>query len=1222
MKKTGVMLAFAAGLAVGTHAATNAAVMRDAGDSAFNGLALKTAVLRLERTKADADRAECRRIAERFFADATATNLALRTEAADARLLAWFLGVDACACSKEVGTNLNARAKRAIDAVVPVVWPSAIDAVSAPTALFACRAIWSSTDALWWTDCFSRYNNLREDPFEGAGTNRLDICARGGFAPDAKPAPETLLAVQIALHELCQRDRDGFAMRKFRDGLDRNAAAVRALAKTDERAAEFLKATAELQVRTNELTTAWGRKVTPENAWREYPRPQMVRRGEWKSLNGRWNFEHRRSGKPGEKEKVLVPFPVESPLSGIHRRVEPTDELVYRRTFDVKRPPANKRRAVERTLLNFEAVDFRAQVFVNGVEATDVPHEGGSVPFSLDVTDLVKDGANELEVRVWDPTDTFINSTGKQTLQMHTCFFPASSGIIGSVWTEQVPRTYLADYGVTADPDSGRVVVTPQVAGDCAGADVTVEALWQGQVVAKAKKDRALPKIFLDLPKPLHLWSGDDPALYDLRITVAAEDDTDVVEGYFGVRRLAIARDAKGVAKLALNGKPVYLLGVLDQGYWPDGYLTPPSEDACRWDVDYLKDIGVNCIRKHIKVEPRCFYAHCDRKGVLVLQDMPSAWHDGIQHDRDRANTRYGFARRELKEIVDHLGNHPSVVCWIPYNESWSQPDEEKSLAVGRWLKRYDPTRLVDLASGWSHFEDGWATAWMFDKARVRPTSEFVTDVIDWHAYPGPKIASANPDRPVICGEFSLMAGGAIEGHFSDVRGRAARYVPDTPEGLAGVREKNHKAYRDQTDRVLKQVREGSSGSILTESFDCFWEACGYVTFDRAVERFDRAFLRNCHREIIDAYRKNWETEKPVRVIFDTDMLTDFDDVGALACLHALADRGECEILATVSSTRGNASVGAIEVINHFYGRGDLPVGAPKGMGVMGAWAGATNKVDVASPLGEKTGNDGGHYKYRKLCADYPQWVRHLDADTAPDANEIYRKALAAAPDHSVVVCTVGFLTNVRRLLETKPDAVSPLDGRALVARKVKKWVAMACWYPRGREYNSMFDAESSKIAFEQWPTPIVFSDWQCGGDLFAGRAVADMVGPRNPVKDVFAGNIPSRAEIEKDPARWQRECYGMGGRSAWDETAVLAAVRGEARYFNVYRGRYRMIGNNGENEWAPDEENGPHARLGEKVHKREVGAVIDELICESVGKRVGPRIASSALSLWGADEL
>jgi len=340
----------------------------------------------------------------------------------------------------------------------------------------------------------------------------------------------------------------------------------------------------------------------------------------------------------------------------------------------------------------------------------------------------------------------------------------------------------------------------------------------------------------------------------------------------------------------------------------------------------------------------------------------------------------------------------------------------------------------------------------------------------------------------------------------------------------------------------------------------------------------------------------------PVKVIFDTDMLTDFDDVGALACLHALADAGECEILATLSCTRGNASVAAVEVINAYYGRADLPVGCAKEIGVLGGYTGAKTKIDPKAPLTDRTGDDGGHYKYRKLAQDYASWVKHLDSDDAPDANLVYRKVLAAAPDKSVVICSVGFLTNLRRLLETKADDISPLDGRALVERKVLRWVAMACNYPYGGEYNSRFDAESSKIVLENWPTPVVFSDYQLGYDIYAGRAVAEMPGARNPVKDVFAGNIPSRAEVAADPAKWMRCCFGMGGRSSWDETAVLVAVRGPDRYFNLHRGRYRMIGEKGDNEWVADEVHGPHLRVTERVNKIEIGRVIDELICR------GPR--------------
>ena len=318
--------------------------------------------------------------------------------------------------------------------------------------------------------------------------------------------------------------------------------------------------------------------------------------------------------------------------------------------------------------------------------------------------------------------------------------------------------------------------------------------------------------------------------------------------------------------------------------------------------------------------------------------------------------------------------------------------------------------------------------------------------------------------------------------------------------------------------------------------------------------------------------------KEPVKIIFDTDMYTDFDDAGALACLHALADAGECEILATVANTRDCMSVAMCEIINSYYGRPDIPVGCSKEIG--------------------RTGSSEPHLKrYEATVNAFGKWVKHRNSNDAPDANEVYRRVLAAQPDNSVVICSVGFLTNMRRLLETKADAVSPLDGKALVARKVKLWVAMACRYPDGKEYNSMIDAESSRIALENWPTPIVFTDWNYGFDCHSGRALAESGRIDNPVACVFAGNVPSREKIRRDSARYLRGAFGMAGRAAWDQTAVLIAVRGIDPLFNSERGAYRMVGAEGADEWVPDAENGPHLRVTEKLSKAEVGRIIDELM-------------------------
>lgn len=325
------------------------------------------------------------------------------------------------------------------------------------------------------------------------------------------------------------------------------------------------------------------------------------------------------------------------------------------------------------------------------------------------------------------------------------------------------------------------------------------------------------------------------------------------------------------------------------------------------------------------------------------------------------------------------------------------------------------------------------------------------------------------------------------------------------------------------------------------------------------------------HLELTDPDLREGADHRCVKVIFDTDMYTDFDDVGALACLHALADAGECDILATICNTRDCMSVAMCEIINAYYGRPEIPVGCVRGRGVGNV-------------------NNKSHERlFGNTVEKYAKWVKHRNSSDAPDATAVYRNVLSAQPDNSVVICSVGYLTNLGKLMETDYE---------LVKRKVRLWVAMACCYPEGRECNSMTDWQSSKIAFEKWPTPIVFSDFQYGRDCFAGRAVAESGMQDNPIADVFCGNLPTRENISGDLTGNFRRYYGMAGRAAWDETAVLIAVRGADRYCNVHRGTFRMTGDAGTNEWIPDEKDGAHLRVTEKVDKKEIGKIIDELMC------------------------
>ncbi len=308
-----------------------------------------------------------------------------------------------------------------------------------------------------------------------------------------------------------------------------------------------------------------------------------------------------------------------------------------------------------------------------------------------------------------------------------------------------------------------------------------------------------------------------------------------------------------------------------------------------------------------------------------------------------------------------------------------------------------------------------------------------------------------------------------------------------------------------------------------------------------------------------------------VKVVLDTDMISDFDDMGALAMLHALADAGECEILATISCTKDNGSVAAVEICNAYYGRPDIPVGCTKAPGAV-------------------SGKPWGHDKFLKLQKKYPGTFRYADSDDAPDAVDVYRRVLAAQPDGSVVVCSLGFLTNMRTLLESKPDAHSPLSGRDLVKAKVKKWVAMACFYPYGREYNSAGDAESSRIALRDWPTPIVITDFQYGRHLYAGRAVAESGMEDNPVADVFRWGLEPREKIT--PTSWDQ----LAGHPSWDESAVLIAVRGEDSICAVERGYYEMTDDKGNDTWRYRLDS-PHCRVLPKLSREEVGAIMDELM-------------------------
>ena len=606
------------------------------------------------------------------------------------------------------------------------------------------------------------------------------------------------------------------------------------------------------------MLTEWGEKVTSDNAWRVYPRPQMVRPN-WTCLNGDWDYAITSvTNTPGRPEKwegkIRVPYPLESTLSGVGRFLEADEFLWYTRPITVHPKKGF------RTLLHFDGVDFRAQVYIGHDEVTDVPHAGAQEPFTLDITDYVKDGENELTVCVWDPTDDFIQSRGKQERKPHGCHYTRVSGIWQSVWLEEVPETYIADYGVTTDIEKGEVsfsvdVKGPRVVskcwlfGDCNEA-VEVDVLDGDEKISSASFSPD-EKGVVKLPDGFELWSPESPKLYTFKMRYGADE----VEGYFGMRKFEVKKDAKGILRFHLNNKEYYPLGTLDQGWWPDGLLTPPSEEAMRFDIETLKKCGFNMMRKHIKVEPRRYYYLCDKLGLLVFQDLPcctATWRSPMGPEIVKC---YGFQRYEMKAMMDNLSKITSIVAWIPYNEGWGQPGEHLTHAMLDFVRRYDRTRIVSGPSGCWDWEGGHLLpeGWKWEKrieTKHKPAGVCeAADTVDMHLYRGPTMFAVNDRRASFLGEFGGL-GHAVSNHVWQSERKIWGYqgMEDT-----ATREGLLKTYLGLMDQVKDLAAKGLAGSVYTQTTDVENEVNGLLTYDRKVLKYDAAALRKAHQAIISA---------------------------------------------------------------------------------------------------------------------------------------------------------------------------------------------------------------------------------------------------------------------------------------------------------------------------------------------------------------------------------
>ena len=580
---------------------------------------------------------------------------------------------------------------------------------------------------------------------------------------------------------------------------------------------------------TDKITTPWARKVDPKAPLPEYPRPQLVR-GNWQNLNGLWSYAiiPKNQNEPAKYEgQILVPFAVESALSGVGKTVGKDSLLWYKNTISI-----NKNLKGKEILLHFGAVDWQTEVFVNGKSVG--MHEGGYDPFTFDITPFLKSGAKqEIKVRVWDPTDDGPQPRGKQLKKPNGIWYTPVTGIWQTVWLEGVAKTYVEATKQTPDIDKQTLSVSAEVANARPGDKLRITAMdGQNKVDEKVIEVNGTAELNIQNQK---LWSGDSPFLYDLKVAVVRSNKTiDEVKSYFAMRKISLAPDANGVQRMMLNNKFVFEYGPLDQGWWPDGLYTPPTEEALKFDIDKLKAMGFNMIRKHIKVEPARYYTYCDKTGMLLWQDMPSGdlgnhWENrpGVYDratDKDRSPESEKYYRKEWNAIINALYNHPCIIVWTPFNEAWGQ---FKTVEITEWTMKKDPSRLVNSASGGNFYDTG--------------------NIVDLHNYPQPAMPRAEifgKTKAVVLGEFGGL-GWPVENHTWQSNKNWGYQNFKNGEDL-------FKRYDSFTDRLLELIRLGLSAAVYTQTTDVEGEVNGFMTYDRKIIKMPVEELKKSNVRLYD----------------------------------------------------------------------------------------------------------------------------------------------------------------------------------------------------------------------------------------------------------------------------------------------------------------------------------------------------------------------------------
>ena len=578
----------------------------------------------------------------------------------------------------------------------------------------------------------------------------------------------------------------------------------------------------------DKIKTSWGEQLDPKNVLPEYPRP-IMERSDWKNLNGLWKYAITPKGTPAPaayQGDILVPFAVESSLSGVGKMINEKEELWYQRTFDI--PSAWRGKQI---LLHFGTVDWKAEVWVNDVKVGE--HTGGFTPFYFDITSVLNKGNNDLVVKVWDPSDRGEQPRGKQIANPHGIWYTPVTGIWQTVWLEPVATQYITNLKTTPNIDNNSVKV--EVAANTTSADKVEVKVFDGKnLVAKGAALNGVP-VELAMPANAKLWSPDSPFLYNMEVTLYKDGKAiDQVKSYTAMRKYSIRKGQNGITRLQLNNKDYFQFGPLDQGWWPDGLYTAPTDEALVYDLKKTKDFGYNMVRKHVKVEPARWYTHCDQLGLIVWQDMPNGgpspqwqarnYFNGTEVIRSAASEANYC--KEWKEIIDCLYSYPSIAVWVPFNEAWGQ---FKTPEIVAWTKEYDPSRLVNPASGGNHYTCG--------------------DILDLHHYPGPNMFLYDPRRATVLGEYGGI-GLVVEGNTWVNDKKNWGYVKfNTSDEVTNE-------YIKYGKHLLELIRKGFSAAVYTQTTDVEGEINGLMTYDRKVIKMNEAKVKEINQQICNSLNK------------------------------------------------------------------------------------------------------------------------------------------------------------------------------------------------------------------------------------------------------------------------------------------------------------------------------------------------------------------------------